>query len=80
MSDKLNSAADNAYETSTTPDRSVSTDYPVSVDGANPKINTVSDADVGSTPSPNSGSQQPATVKTVNLPDEGGNKIRSAAG
>lgn len=77
--ERINSAADNAFETSDSPAGSTSMNYSVSADGANPTINTVSEQAVGPTPSPNSGQTALPSVKTVNLPDTGGDKIRSAA-
>ena len=79
MNDKVNSAADPAFDHSEDQiDRDVDFKWPVAVYGATPKINTVA-YPADEAPEPNSGSQAVNTVKSVNLQDNDESRMNSAA-
>ncbi len=74
---KINSAADNAYDSSDDAPGNANMNYPVHSDGAMPKINTANE-NVSDVPGL-SGQTALPSVKTVDLPDSDEPKVKSAA-
>ena len=79
--ENINSAAEPAYDMDNyNPALPSSNTVSIALEGGDPPINTVSEADVGMTPSPNEGVFPGLTTTTsYDVPDEEEGRIRSAS-